>query len=1396
MRDIKQTLLRFRSQFSRRSLGFLSLAAASGVAASASGCISDPDCGICDPENLVVEIMSGPNYIGDQIWILSPECVGPECPTETLTKADYFVNEVITCEETDAANRDTVSRTPEEYCKISPIVVLGGEYQLEFIFNNLLDPESIELVRRLIDDPNRLEVYDWKNRIANIEGPISRFNGDYANGGTNEGITTRSVNLSCVERLSANGTLDKPYNEKIAEDPFLCDTVDDVAGVPTPRKLQSGDMPAFDGLTSDLGFSCSNPLTDGAVDNCCSYTDWVLSTQVAKYGVTEEDNPDTARDLAAAITCDPAGDVYTECRDFIPYVNRSGDPTSYDYDFNGDGVVEADERGFPVPRYDMLRSLHPDDRPKDANGKPLYEQRNTPCTTDSDCGAPQVGAACVGFDANGLACAPDTAGCSDLRCTQEWFVTCDDDPNTTGGGNGYCKDKRFKDRAAGACYRTTVAFTATEDDDDMTQTPYEAGSVFGACDSDRNGIMTAEECCLPELGYVPGEPCDPIYSQLANLEPLPIYERDRALPAEARCYCTEYEPGNTCSDLVAKFCAPPLGTGPVAENTYIQRPVSRVGGVIYDPAVKGLAYRPADLGNYSRARIESSAAAVTPIGRIGRTSIIDGWQMSESGRGAVENRNNYDMAMCSGQEYRMVFEVNEGEQVLRDKVGNTLANKNIYVFETPQFHVDITSRSPLNNKSIGACESFSIGFSNKYDLDPENLGKLQLWSINYTPGEDPRCTQPNDIEDSNPACFSFDSLVAGGEGCTPDDVGAVDSGTARPCLKINTYFARAGSVGFKVDDDIFGPRLFSEAAGGSGWYRLVVPGLHPYDANGIPLQEEGWESLDDLWGDASLSEDEKQAIYRSAFKDACGMPLVTAGLRDADARPDFWYDIKIDAATCEDDQDYDGIEGSCDNASDFFNPLQRDADLDGIGDINDKCVLTAADKNTADIDGDGIGDACDSCSRSIDEYNKEGEVDAFDVGNFYMRVRNVPLQQDSDQDGIGDACDNCPSVANCESFGPVADGLTPWTLNTPINALDDDVCQVDKVDAMGMNGANLVGDACDGTQPNPNAAAAIGLGPLDDFDQDGLLNEDDACPRFPLANPVACTSDADCGEGSVCETGTGVCDHRDDDADGVGNICDSCPSTPNPNQVTSGSEDDPDGDFVGSACETDLKEVINPRPYSFREVSAFGRCCSLTYLGDGVYVPDPDFTYGNADPFVCVSPENGGTTNGIMCSPEGVPVQQNCENPPEVGVAPVPDGVTCLPVPTNALSRVGVVTLPPGCDEALAAAGITAEENVRLGLDDFDGDVVAMWSKQCFDPQWDQDYDGVGDAGAALDLCPFHYDPENRPFIDETGAISLMVGAVCPSSPQYLNETLRCIARDIEGGGGGDGEDGGDTTGG
>ena len=95
-----------------------------------------------------------------------------------------------------------------------------------------------------------------------------------------------------------------------------------------------------------------------------------------------------------------------------------------------------------------------------------------------------------------------------------------------------------------------------------------------------------------------------------------------------------------------------------------------------------------------------------------------------------------------------------------------------------------------------------------------------------------------------------------------------------------------------------------------------------------------------------------------------------------------------------------------------------------------------------------------------------------------------------------------------------------------------------------------VGDACDNCPSNANADQA-------DFDNDGMGDVCDACPRDP-------TNDAD-GDG-VCENvdncpGLFNPAQDDPDGDGVGTACDNCPSDFNPNQA------DFDGDGIGDACD-------------------------------------------------------------------------------------------------------------------------------------------------------------------------------------------------------------------------------------
>jgi hypothetical protein len=52
----------------------LAVLAVFGASTALSGCVSDPDCGVCDPENLILETVAGVNYAGKVVKLLGPEC--------------------------------------------------------------------------------------------------------------------------------------------------------------------------------------------------------------------------------------------------------------------------------------------------------------------------------------------------------------------------------------------------------------------------------------------------------------------------------------------------------------------------------------------------------------------------------------------------------------------------------------------------------------------------------------------------------------------------------------------------------------------------------------------------------------------------------------------------------------------------------------------------------------------------------------------------------------------------------------------------------------------------------------------------------------------------------------------------------------------------------------------------------------------------------------------------------------------------------------------------------------------------------------------------------------------------------------------------------------------------
>ncbi len=1322
-------------------------AALAATAMTASGCIQDTDCGICDPNKLVLESLTGVNYANKKVSIVMDGAKNPK----------YFLTDLEQCTVTEDA--EGAQRGSEEWCTLSPLITWQG---LELVFNNLLDPTSVELVRKDPSNPNLFEVYDWKTQLLEIRGPITRYNGDFIKAGTNQPERiTRRVNLSCIENLDAQGIAFDA--EAIEANPLLCEDLFDDGG-PKPLKMQvDGVTKAYRGRTDWRSQSCSSP--DEGPDTCCTACDYELSVNVAKYGVT--DDGVTRRSPANAVTCDEAADVFTECREFRAFVDRENEFAQYVYDWNGDMGPHA------VPLYDALRETHPSDRPAGAENTPQW------CDDDDDCrDAGLTGTQCIG-DRDGEAC---TQGddCENKRCKAEWFAECRVSNDTT-GAQGYCVDKRFDDREAPGCYVATNDYTACS-----TSTPglcenIPSGFPLAFCDLDGDDLFAASNCCTAALGAGgDGASCDPVFQD--NVAPVARFGRDSTLPDATRsCYCGDpADQDPECAEQIERLCTPPFGSlerhdGKTNEGIYTTRFVTKVGGVVYDPAIKGIDYRPGDLGNEQRALTEQCAEARNFIGE---RNIQDGWLAHEGF--TPENYENFDRGMCSGQEYTVVFAT--GGEHVRDKVGNDLDGRTEYTFRTPEFHVVPGSGFPTDNLRIGACDDFELRLSNKYDMDPRNLQKIEIWQVVRKDGG----TEVVDFSrDGNPTrsceslnwgpetCWDAVEKVAGGLDCSEDPVEVeAGGGDVDPCLIVDVSDQSFGTVKISVDPVRFSRKLFEEGSvddfgeTSSGRYRFVIPGLG-YENGGYPRGR--FTSLEEA---QTVLGADFTAAYQAAFHDVCGMPLIVGGQSDDEEQAeDFYYDFSIDEPQCRDDKDKDDVPASCDNANDVANPGQDDSDQDTFGDVIDLCPVTPGNSNSADSDKDGVGNDCDNCRRPAADYNLE-------IGAPPPKywVRNNARQDDADKDGIGDVCDNCVTVANCGGFGTSLGN--PHTVGTSVPYDSEVLCQADVND-------DMIGDACEGVQ-GADAAGPVGFGDMDDFDQDGLANINDTCPRQPVPR-VTCSSDAECLDGSTCSP-DGICAHLDTDNDGVGDICDTCAFEANNDQILMmGMElDDPDGDGIGNACEAGnaCSTIKDSRPLGLFAVSVNGLCCATDYIGDGEYAAEPneDGTYD------CIG----------FCDPDGLPIQRDCANEPDDPENFIPDGVNCrkLPDAVQAPAAYGYIDLPPGCEEALADAGMCdpgdpacdpAMANSRLTLADFP---VAddLWQNLCFLPPRDQDYDGVGDA---CDKCDYGFDPSNAPYRDTNGKLWPDNGQYC--SGDYDPQAV-CDAEEEAMGGDETGETGGEET--
>jgi hypothetical protein len=155
-----------------------------------------------------------------------------------------------------------------------------------------------------------------------------------------------------------------------------------------------------------------------------------------------------------------------------------------------------------------------------------------------------------------------------------------------------------------------------------------------------------------------------------------------------------------------------------------------------------------------------------------------------------------------------------------------------------------------------------------------------------------------------------------------------------------------------------------------------------------------------------------------------------------------------------------------------------DFDLDGVLDVADNCVSTA-NPLQEDADADGIGDVCDSAPDNPDE-DADLVVDGVDNCPGYFN----PFQEDTDGDGGGDACDpsnidtdadgimndvdNCMLVTNADQLDTDADGVGDACQEVVVEEPVEEGCLAEGhpvattlSEAFGVDYATISGWACD-----------------------------------------------------------------------------------------------------------------------------------------------------------------------------------------------------------------------------------------------------------------------------------------------------------------------------------------------
>ena len=224
-----------------------------------------------------------------------------------------------------------------------------------------------------------------------------------------------------------------------------------------------------------------------------------------------------------------------------------------------------------------------------------------------------------------------------------------------------------------------------------------------------------------------------------------------------------------------------------------------------------------------------------------------------------------------------------------------------------------------------------------------------------------------------------------------------------------------------------------------------------------------------------------------------------------------------------------------------FTPDFRDADQDGVYDVEDKCPDQPEDRDgfhdndgcpDPDNDGDGLADAQDKCPNDAEDFDQFQDEDG------------CP-EPDNDKDGIPDLNDACPNAAEDGRGKRPKDGCPSTSEDSDGDGVPDtvDKCPDEPEDRDGFQDD----DGC----PDP------------DNDNDGIPDNFDNCPN-----------DAEDQDGVEDEDG---CPDLDNDHDGIPDTKDKCPAKP---ETLNGVQDDdgcPDPGPEIVKLGADRIEVVDPR---------------------------------------------------------------------------------------------------------------------------------------------------------------------------------------------------------------------------